>query len=132
MLEELKERNMELLEQIRQLKLKLQAFENDQLRKMFIELTTIPFLHFSLPPGPDQTKLKNSKQWRGSCRNFWRAMENGPDTLIRGPIKNTVYVFPDVVGSVKMLITFKRKSMGNGPYNIFRGFENAYKTCPHQ
>ena len=59
-------------------------------------------------------------------------MGSGPDTLIRGPIKNTVYVFPDVVGSVKMLITFKGKSMGNGPYNIFRGFENAYKTCPHQ
>ena len=43
MLEELKERNMELLEQISQLKLKLQALENDQLRKMFIELTTIPY-----------------------------------------------------------------------------------------
>ena len=126
MLEELKERNMELLEQISQLKLKLQALENDQLRKMFIELTTIPyFLHFFLPPGPDQTKLKNSRQWRGSCRNFWRAMENGPDTLIRGPIKNTVYVFPDVVGSVKMLITFKGKSMWNGPFELFRGFENA-------
>ena len=126
MLEQLKERNMELLEQISQLKLKLQALENDQLRKMFIELTTIPyFLHFFLPPGPDQTKLKNSRQWRGSCRNFWRAMENGPDTLIRGPIKNTVYVFPDVVGSVKMLITFKEKSEWNGPYKLFLGFENA-------
>ena len=43
MLEQLKERNMELLEQISQLKLKLQAFENDQLRKMFFELTTIPY-----------------------------------------------------------------------------------------
>ena len=117
---------MELLEQISQLKLKLQALEKDQLRKMFIELTTIPyFLNFFLPPGPDQTKLKNSRQWRGSCRNFWRAMENGPDTLIGGPIKNTVYVFADVVGSVKMLITFKGKSMWNGPYELFRGFENA-------
>ena len=115
MLEELKERNMELLEQISQLKLKLQALENDQLRKIFIELTTIPYFVLFLPPGPDQTKLKNSRQWRGSCRNFWRAMESGPDTLIRGPIKNTVYVFPDVVGSVKMLITFKEKSMWNCP-----------------
>ena len=52
-------------------------------------------------------------------------MGSGPDTLIRGPIKNTVYVFPDVVGSVKMLITFKGKSMWNGPYKLFRGFENA-------
>ena len=108
MLEELKERNMELQEQISQLKLKLQAFENDRLRKMFIELlTAIPFFHFFLPPGPDQTKLKNSRQWRGSCRNFWRAMGSGPDTLICGPIKNTVCVFADVVGPVKMLIYFK-------------------------
>ena len=52
-------------------------------------------------------------------------MENGPDTLIRGPIKNTVYVFADVVGSVKMLITFKEKSEWNGPYKLFLGFENA-------
>ena len=59
-------------------------------------------------------------------------MESGPDTLIRGPIKNTVYVFPDVVGSVKMLITLKGKSMWNGPYKLFRGFENAKKTCPNQ
>ena len=43
MLEQLKERNMELLEQISQLKLKLQALENDQLRKIFIEFTTIPY-----------------------------------------------------------------------------------------
>ena len=55
MLEQLKERNMELLEQISQLKLKLQALENDQLRKMFIELTTIPqFCTFSCPK--DQIK----------------------------------------------------------------------------
>ena len=52
-------------------------------------------------------------------------MGNGLDTLIRGPIKNTVYVFADVVGSIKMLITFKGKSMWNGPYELFRGFENA-------
>ena len=43
MLEQLKERNMELLEQISQLKLKLQALDNDQLRKIFIELTIIPY-----------------------------------------------------------------------------------------
>ena len=52
-------------------------------------------------------------------------MGSGPDTLIRGPIKNTVYVFADVVGSVKMLITFKGKSMWNGPYKLFHGFENG-------
>ena len=86
------------------------------------------FLHFSFPPGPDQTKLKNSRQWRGSCRNFWRAMESGLDTLIRGPIKNTVYVFADVVRCVKMLITFKEKSVWNGPYKLFRRFENAKKN----
>ena len=125
MLEQLKERNMELLEQISQLKLKLQALEKDQLRKIFIESTTTPFFAIFLVPGPDQTKLMNSRQWRGSCRNFWRAMGSVPDTLIRGPIKNTVYVFADVVGSVKMLITFKGKSMWNGPYKLFCGFENA-------
>ena len=52
-------------------------------------------------------------------------MESGLDTLIRGPIKNTVYVSADVVGPVKMLITFKQKSVWNGPYKLFRGFENA-------
>ena len=52
-------------------------------------------------------------------------MGSGPDTLIRGPIKNTVDVFADVVGSVKMLITFQRESVWNGPYKLFRGFENA-------
>ena len=52
-------------------------------------------------------------------------MENGPDTLIRGPIKNTVYVFADGVGPVKMLITFKEKSVWNGPFKLFRGFENV-------
>ena len=41
MLEQLKEGNMELLKQISQLKLKLKALENDQLRKMFMTYMTI-------------------------------------------------------------------------------------------
>ena len=41
MLEQHKEGNMELLKQISQLKLKLKALENDQLRKMFMTYMTI-------------------------------------------------------------------------------------------
>ena len=48
--EQLKESISQLLNQISQLKLKLQALKNDQLRKMFIELTTAQFFALFLSP----------------------------------------------------------------------------------
>ena len=74
MLEELKERNMELLEQISQLKLKLQAFENDRLRKMFIELlTAIPFFHFFFAP---RTRSDQAEELKTMERKLQELLES--------------------------------------------------------
>ena len=73
MLEELKERNMELLEQISQLKLKLQALENDQLRKMFIELTTNPFFALFLAP---RTRSDQAEELKTMERKLQELLES--------------------------------------------------------
>ena len=73
MLEELKERNMELLEQISQLKLKLQALENDQLRKIFIESTTTHFFAFFLVP---RTRSDQAEELKTMERKLQELLES--------------------------------------------------------
>ena len=73
MLEELKERNMELQEQISQLKLKLQAFENDQLRKMFIELTKAQFFSLFLSP---RTRSDQAEELKTMERKLQELLES--------------------------------------------------------
>ena len=73
MLEQLKERNMELLEQISQLKLKLQALENDQLRKIFIELTTIPYFVLFLSP---RTRSDQAEELKTMERKLQELLES--------------------------------------------------------
>ena len=73
MLEQLKERNMELLEQISQLKLKLQALENDQLRKIFIELTIIPYFVLFLAP---RTRSDQAEELKTMERKLQELLES--------------------------------------------------------
>ena len=73
MLEQLKERNMELLEQISQLKLKLQALEKDQLRKMFIELTTAQFFALFLSP---RTRSDQAEELKTMERKLQELLES--------------------------------------------------------
>ena len=73
MLEEIEKRNMELLEQISHLKLKLQALENDQLRKMLLELTTIQFFALFLAP---RTRSDQAEELRTMERKLQEHLES--------------------------------------------------------